>query len=533
MKIIKNLIIIVLLAVLISCPNYTSILDPDAEEYQGWPLLEDGEEGEPWVISETSPSNNGEAEDWTPLFDWPDMENASGYKVQWALSEADLNNASVVDVTGSEYQVTQEMALNDKVFWRIKIIGTNGGSSAWSSALSFSIIPWEGSITEILPEDGETTVETSPFLQWTDVTGASSYEVQVASSFAGVENSVVKTVTTSAYQLTETLIVGDTRYWRIRVKTSGEGYSTWSSIFSFSIVAPWNVAITGQSPSNGESLINKKPLLNWNNISGANSYDVQIATTAEDVPGASIHNVTVSEYQLTEALSVGDTLYWRVRANSSTEGISLWCITSTLSIVYWDVSITGISPANGIILSDTTPLFEWNEVMDATLYEVRYALTTEDLSTAMIYTAESPEYLVPAELLVNTDSSLHSYKWQVRALKTNSESDWSPISTFTIEINGGITVVPHDDVIDISLNISDGATITIPTGGTSNVTATTDPSVSSFLWYLDGVLIDGQNTATLAVGTGLVESTEYALTVIAIDGVIMASKTIAFLVDFN
>jgi hypothetical protein len=182
------------------------------------------------------------------------------------------------------------------------------------------------------------------------------------------------------------------------------------------------------------------------------------------------------------------------------------------------------SPAGSI--DDTTPLLEWEDVVTAESYEIRYAKSTEDIELAVIHSADESQLQILSELDVNTE-----YSWQAQAVKPGKESGWSTAGTFIIEIDGGITVVPHNTVIDISLDLEDGP-LEIVTGDTRTVTATSNPAAESYQWYLDGVSIAGEIESSIAIGEGLSAGTTYTLTVIAFLGEDMASESVEFDLDF-
>ncbi len=141
MKVIKFLVIVILLSLLISCPDYNNPIDPDADDYQGWPILGEGEEGEPWNLSGISPGSNTGTDDLTPLISWPDMENADRYEMQWAPSIEDVPGSTVNNIIDSEYQISTMLSRESYVFWRIKVINSAGGTSSWSEIFSFIIPP--------------------------------------------------------------------------------------------------------------------------------------------------------------------------------------------------------------------------------------------------------------------------------------------------------------------------------------------------------------------------------------------------------
>ncbi len=137
MKVVKYFFVVMLFSILISCPNYNSSLDPEAEDYQGWPLLGEGEEEVLWTLSGISPENSDVIYDFTPLLDWPDMINADRYEIQWAFSTSDLPSSTIYYVMDSEYQILTELSWRNEIFWRIKIINITGETSGWSVNFSF------------------------------------------------------------------------------------------------------------------------------------------------------------------------------------------------------------------------------------------------------------------------------------------------------------------------------------------------------------------------------------------------------------
>lgn len=144
MKVIKFLVIVILLSLLISCPDYNNPIDPDADDYQGWILLGEGEEGEPWSLSGIIPEETGWTSDLTPLIDWLDMTNAAQYELQWGLSTGSVSGSAVYNVTDSEYQISIGLSVGDYVFWRLKVVNSTGGISSWSDIFSFVVSPGIG-----------------------------------------------------------------------------------------------------------------------------------------------------------------------------------------------------------------------------------------------------------------------------------------------------------------------------------------------------------------------------------------------------
>jgi hypothetical protein len=156
------------------------------------------------------------------------------------------------------------------------------------------------------PANGAAAIPTTPTLTWNPGTGAASYEVYFGTTSAPP---LVATVAATTYK-TATLATGTTYYWRIVAKSStGMATSaTWSFTTSGALPAPVLI-----SPLNGATGQTLTPLLKWNAVAGASSYDLYIGTSAS--PGfigtVNTTSVTIS------GVSAATTYYWKVVAKGT------------------------------------------------------------------------------------------------------------------------------------------------------------------------------------------------------------------------
>jgi hypothetical protein len=167
--------------------------------------------------------------------DWSDVSGASGYEVQYANTIAGVESATAVVAASSQYQVATGLDLGTW-YWRVRAKNSDNVWCAWSSTWSFTV-QWTYSITPN-PASGATITDTTPLLDWSDVSGASGYEVQYANTSAGVASATAVAATSSQYQYPTTLALGDAVYWRVRAKNSDNVWGAWSSTWSFTVVEP-------------------------------------------------------------------------------------------------------------------------------------------------------------------------------------------------------------------------------------------------------------------------------------------------------
>lgn len=121
--------------------------------------------------------------------------------------------------------------------------------------------------------DGLTT-DTSPFLDWSSVSGALNYEVQVdnASSFA---NPIIDTTSNYSFYICSSLSPG-TYYWRVRAVDSNGNYGSWAS-GSFIVESPTTIPEENTTISeNGDYLFVHHE---WDYSGSRWTYDSQIPKT--------------------------------------------------------------------------------------------------------------------------------------------------------------------------------------------------------------------------------------------------------------
>jgi len=95
-----------------------------------------------------------------------------------------------------------------------------------------------------------------------------------------------------------------------------------------------------------------------------------------------------------------------------------------------DLSISGMSPADGAMIIDTTPTLRWNSVNGAEEYEVQIADTEAGVESAVPETVNAPdsEYTI-ASALSNGDVRY----WRVRAHGSDTRyGDWTAILSFEV-----------------------------------------------------------------------------------------------------
>lgn len=182
------------------------------------------------------------------------------------------------------------------------------------------------------PGGGEMAISRRPLFDWTNVTGATSYTLQIATNSTFSVPLVNLNMTPSAYQLTSDLPANTLLFWRVRAN-SVFGPGLWSRTRHFMTPNPPGVPVL-LAPANAEAVTSLTPALDWSDSSpGADHYEVQIASDPNFTVIARGHQmrVPVSAFMPETPLAPSQIYYWRVRAVNAQGQFSQWSSFRTFS----------------------------------------------------------------------------------------------------------------------------------------------------------------------------------------------------------
>jgi hypothetical protein len=379
-----------------------------------------------------SPLNGATNVSLTPTLNWNPVSNAGFYRLQ--VSTSNTFSSTVIDVTGlvnAGYAIQPGALVNgQQYYWRVNATNT-GGTSDWSTVWSFTtIVAPPVAPNLVLPVNGATGVSTQPTMDWSDVSGAASYHLQISfnNSFSALALDQ-SGITASQYAVAAGILSGTTQYfWRVSaVNVGGEG--PWSAVWNFTTTIGAPAAPLLVSPPNNSTGTSLTPILDWNNVPGATTYRVQLSlsptfttTIVNTVTGAT------SQYQVTAALSYNTTYYWRANATNAggTSGWSeVWQFTTLISP---PLAPTLLLPANNATGVSLTPFMDWTDVSGATTY--RLQVSTNIAFTNIVYNniaITASEFTLPSGYLIGSTQ----YYWRVAAINSGGQGPYSTVWTFT------------------------------------------------------------------------------------------------------
>ena len=184
----------------------------------------------PAVPTLTTPINNATGISINPNLVWVASTGADTYNLQIATDASFTTIIKDTSQTGTSYNVTTALTNNTKYYWRVSAANA-GGTSNYTSEWNFTTIIAKPAVPTLSsPANNSTGISTTPALTWNPVTGADTYNLQIATdaSFTAIIKDTSQTGTT--YNVTTALTNGTKYYWRVNATNAG-GTSAWSSVF--------------------------------------------------------------------------------------------------------------------------------------------------------------------------------------------------------------------------------------------------------------------------------------------------------------
>lgn len=272
------------------------------------------------------------------------------------------------------------------------------------------------------PADFATVGATSVTLSWTTLTGATGYDLQVATDANFTTNLQSFNDLAGTSQLI-TNLSNTTYYWRTRAKF-GTFATDWNTARRFTVNGAPPSAPTLYFPLPNSSNTSGKPTFLWESITGAVRYELEYGGLLNRYT----INVVGTSYVLPSPLAPG-IYYWRVRAFNNADVASEWSMDWSFTVT----SAAGVAPSRNYFTTNTA-LLTWYGVTWATGYEVQV-----DNSIAFA-TLEFSTNALPGNATSVTTSALPDglYYWRVRAKRTDGTwGVWSATESFTIASASG------------------------------------------------------------------------------------------------
>jgi hypothetical protein len=185
------------------------------------------------------------------------------------------------------------------------------------------------------------------------------------------------------------------------------------------------------APADGLKTPNNAITFWWEELDGAEKYNLQIVTPSFDAVAQLVTDTNVVLNKFYKTLTPG-TYQWRIKAYNN--GGSTAYVTRTLTIDTTSnlqfATVNSVYPTTGFLTGANAINFSWLAVDKALTYDLKitnanntvYALVPNIANTNYTYNFTAPTNL--------------NLKWQVKANNAFSFSAYNPANTFTIDVQG-------------------------------------------------------------------------------------------------
>ena len=251
-------------------------------------------------------------------FDWSDVANATSYRIQ--VDDANTFATSLAFdriVTPSTF--TAPYFLNIRQYWwRVRAINSAGVAGPYSSVRRFTPSSGPAPTTPVAPTLLSPADNSSPVqpltLDWSDVTDAANYRVQIDDSSA-FSSPMIVDQTVFGSQFNAPNMTATQVWWRVRGVNSAGTAGPFSAVGTFfPQAAPPPAAPVLVTPLDGAAP--PQPVaFDWDAVTGAANYRLQVDDTA-DFSSPVVDN-TASPSAFTAPMLAATQHWWRVRAINS------------------------------------------------------------------------------------------------------------------------------------------------------------------------------------------------------------------------
>ncbi len=385
---------------------------------------------QPPVLS--APPNGAVNVSTTPLFDWDPSTGAEYYKIQVATDQNFQSLVFEVDgLASTQYQRTIPLANGTLFYWHVRA-SNSGGNSQYSATWSFSTVAAPPPPPTLqYPANNATGIPLTFTFQWSDVFGATSYHLEVATD-AAFNNKIINEspLSNSQYTVTSGQLGGSTQYfWRVySANIGGEGPS--SAVFNFTTqVGPPAPPILIAPPNNSIN-VSRTPYLDWSDVSGATSYRVQASVDSTFPTGNLAVNMVVgpSSYQVVTPLQPSTKYYWHVNATGQGGQQGNYSTTWNFTTIPATPPVPTLeSPTNGQTNVPLNVTFQWTDSPGAEIYQIQVATNLAFSSLVVDQQVAVSEYHTPNGILIGNTQ----YFWRVRAWNSGGFSSYTGAWAFT------------------------------------------------------------------------------------------------------
>lgn len=215
---------------------------------------------------------------------WFPNENAESYRIQ--LSGDSIFTNVLLDSTLSTATSVflKNLPSSKKYFWRVSALNDSGSSNFTSARVFATAEALLDYPAHIAPANNAINVPIDIAFQWSQITNAGAYGLQIATSPNNCDIFIDTSIVNDTSFISKELEYSKDYYWRLRsLPGAATAYAagSFSDWYSFTTIAnPPSLPILS-SPADGAEIISLNPIIRWKASSFTESYDVRISLDAD------------------------------------------------------------------------------------------------------------------------------------------------------------------------------------------------------------------------------------------------------------
>ncbi len=369
----------------------------------------------------TSPLDGATGQALTTEINWAGVSGGVGYIYRYDTSPLFNVSPTIGNAIGTNSRADINLPLYGQTYyWQVAVFDSVD-TSGWSNPWSFTTI-YQLATAPVLvnPFDLATGVaQSNVTLNWNAVVGALGYEFAYAldSTFS----QAVVAATSDTFDIINGLSSFTTYYWRVRA-VDANGFSPWSSSFSFTTLNPFTAAPLLFAPEDLAVDVPQPVAFSWYPLLPASAYQCEYAL---DSGFTSPVLLAVSDtFAISGSLNPLTTYYWRVRGldgNALSPWSEVWSFTTENPLTSAPILYAPLDSATAI----ATPVnFSWYSIELASSYECEYDTDSLFSSPTTLIANDTTVISLPL-------SPFTKYFWRVRGVLGNVGSPWSTVWSFT------------------------------------------------------------------------------------------------------
>jgi hypothetical protein len=329
-----------------------------------------------------------------------------------------------LDLTGTTLQV-RAANLPGGANARIRVLASDGANTGSDESNASFRVQQHAPVVTILQPARAITLQRGAVIAFE----ATGYDVEDGTLEAGAfrwSSSLNGVLGTGNLLVTSNLSLGE-HIITVRATDSSGRRRTASIRVTVVPPAPPRNAPRLLSPGNGGGVTTNSITFNWQAVSNANSYQIQIDNNADFSSPERALNVNATSY--TTNLLVNRTFYWRVRGRNAI-GNGPWSRVFRFRLdTVPPRATTATAPTCNTTVTNLQPVFRWRSIAGVARYELE--LDTVNPPVNRIFT-RNVAYQPQAPLLETV------YHWRVRTVDAaGNTSGWTPLCTLTIVAQQG------------------------------------------------------------------------------------------------